>query len=124
MPAARSAMKAVFGDVLGQVAYAPVFWYSQGAADAGAYCLRLIKHRYRSLGLGVWAKNLFVPMFGQRDIPGVLISLFMRLVQIIARSLVMVLWIALVAALYIAYLAAPVFIIIILFRQIAGLFAS
>jgi hypothetical protein len=40
----------------------------------------------KRLNLLVWIKNIFVPMYGQRDITGVLVSIFMRLVQIIFRS--------------------------------------
>lgn len=121
---AKSAGKAVFGDVLGRVAYAPVFWYTRGAIDAALFCLRLIARRWKTLGLGVWITNIFVPMFGQHDIAGKLISFFMRVVQIIGRGIVMVLWVILITALYVAYLVAPIFVFIELLRQIAGVFVA
>ncbi len=117
---AKSAGKAVFGEVLGRVAYAPVFWYTRGAYDAALYCLRLIERRWKALGVGVWIANIFVPMFGQRDIAGMLISFFMRVIQIIARGIVMILWVIMVIALYVIYLAAPILIFFELLRQIAG----
>jgi len=122
MPVARSAGKAVFGDVVGGVLNAPVFWYGRGAYDAGAYCGRLITRRWHSLGVGVWIKNIFVPMYGQRDITGALISFFMRVVQIIARGIVMILWTILVLILFLAYLALPILVAVELLRQLAGLF--
>jgi hypothetical protein len=124
MPLARSAGKAVFGDVLGGILNAPVFWYTRGAIDALKYCSRLIVRRWKTLALGVWIGNIFVPMYGQRDVAGTLISFFMRLIQIIARGIVMILWTILVIILYLFYLAAPVFIIIELFRQLAGILFS
>ena len=120
MPAARSAGKAVFGDVVGGLVYAPVFWYTRGLSDAAQYCLRLIVRRWYALGVGVWIANLFVPMFGQHDMAGVLISFFMRLVQIFARGLVMILWTLLVIILFIAYLVVPVLVAYELLRQLIG----
>jgi len=123
MPAVRSAGKAVFGDVLGGILNAPVFWYTRGAADAFKYCIGLIVRRWKTLALGVWIVNIFVPMYAQHDIAGTLISFFMRVIQIIARGIVMILWTALVIIIYLAYLAGPVLIALELIRQFVGLFA-
>ncbi len=109
-------------DVLGGIVTVPVFWYTRGAVDAFAYCVRLIGNRWNMLGLGVWMRNIFVPMFGQRDIPGVLISFFVRLFQIIVRGMVMVIWVFIVVVLFIAYLALPVLIVMELLRQFGGVF--
>jgi hypothetical protein len=120
MPAVRSAGKAVFGDVLGGVLNAPVFWYSRGAYDAWKYCGSMIVRKWRSLGVGVWIVNFFVPMYGQRDIAGTLISIGMRFIQIIFRGSLMILWTVLVILIFLAYLALPVFAVIELLRQLFG----
>jgi hypothetical protein len=122
MPVAKSAGKAVFGDVLGGVLGAPVFWYGQGLVDAAKYCGRLIARRWKTLGLGVWIVNIFVPMYAQRDIAGTLISVAMRLFQIIVRGIAMVLWTALVIVLFAAYVAIPILIAVELVRELAGAF--
>jgi hypothetical protein len=124
MPVARSAGKAVFGDVLGGIAYAPVFWYTRGAIDAASYCWRLVVRQWKSLGVGVWVMNIFVPMYGQRDLAGALISFFMRVIQIIARLVAFVVCLVIIVALYAIYLVAPVLVFIELLRQIAGLFSA
>ena len=121
MPVARSAGKAVFGDVVGKILNAPVFWYTRGAYDAGRYCWYLIVRRWKALALGVWIVNIFVPMYGQRDIAGSLISFFMRVIQIIARGIVMILWTVFVIIIFVAYLAAPVFVVVELLRQLFGI---
>jgi len=108
MPVARSAGKAVFGDILGEILNAPVFWYTRGAADAFLYCWRLIVRRWKTLALGIWIVNIFVPMYAQRDIAGTLISFFMRVIQIIVRGAVMIVWTILVAVMFVAYLLLPV----------------
>ena len=120
MPVARSAGKAVFGGVIGGIIYAPVFWYTRGTVDAFKYCWALIVRRWKTLALGVWITNIFVPMYGQSDIAGTLISVAMRIIQIIARVIVMILWTILVVALFFAYLLGPIMIVIELLRQFAG----
>ena len=60
-------------------------------------------------------------MYGQRDIAGSLISFFMRVIQIIARGIVMILWTVFVIIIFVAYLAAPVFVVVELLRQLFGI---
>lgn len=120
MPVAKSAGKAIFGDVVGGVIGAPVFWYGQGLVDAAKYCGRLIVRRWKTLGLGVWIVNIFVPMYAQRDLAGTLISVAMRLFQILVRGIAMIIWTALVILLFAAYVAVPVIVVIEFFRQLVG----
>jgi hypothetical protein len=121
MPAARNVGKLVVNDVVGDLMTAPVFWYTRGAIDAARYCLDLVKRQWLTLGVGVWIKNLFVPMYGARDFAGVIISFFVRFFQIIARCIALAIWAAGVAVLFVLYLVAPAFILFELFKQIVGL---
>jgi len=121
MPVVKSAGKAVFGDVIGGLVYAPVFWYGRGLIDAARYCGRLIVREWLSLGVGVWAANIFVPMYAQRDLAGALISFFMRLIQIIARMFAMLAWVIVVVALFCAYVIVPIVIAVELIRQLGGI---
>jgi len=70
----------------------PIWWYTRGFY----YCLkgvwRFLKNRQDSLSLFVWVKNVFKPMYGQTDWQGILISIFIRVMQIFARSIAMVFW--------------------------------
>ena len=113
--------KLVVGDIIGGILYAPLFWYGRGATDAGRVCWRMIKRRWESLGIGIWVRNIFVPMFGQQDFTGKLISFFMRLLQIIGRVIVMAVWFVVVAVLFVIYLIAPFVIVYEFFRQLVGL---
>ena len=112
MPAARSLGKLVVVDLAGGLVSAPLFWYGRGAGDAARYCKRLIVAQAARGGVGVWLRNLFVPMFGQRDAIGIIISFFVRLFQIIIRGVALVLWSVLVGFLFLAYLAAPIAIVV------------
>jgi hypothetical protein len=111
MPAIRSVGKAVFNDVGGGLVAAPIFWYTRGLADAGRWCINFWTDGWNRFGLGVWLKNLFVPMYGQSDTTGRLISFFMRLVEIVARSVVMVFWTVFSAALFVLYAVGPLFVV-------------
>ncbi len=57
---------------------------------------------------GLWLKNIFVPMFGQYDWQGRLVSFFMRLVQVVVRSVALVFWLIACLVLFVLWLALPV----------------
>jgi hypothetical protein len=60
-------------------------------------------------------------MFGQRDIAGRLISVFMRLMAIIYYSAVLLFLSAVMTCLFLAWLAVPVFVSYEFFNQLVGL---
>ena len=106
-------------EVLRDIVYFPLWWYSFGLVEALKKVKNFIINRERSLGLLVWIKNIFTPMYGQRDIAGVLISFFMRLVQIVFRGVAMLFWLAAAVCLVAAWLLAPIFIIYQIIYQIS-----
>jgi len=124
MARAAGVGKLIAGDIVGGIVTAPVFWYTRGLTDAARTCVRMLRSRWATLGVGVWVRNLFVPMFGQQDLTGKLISFFMRIIQIIWRTIAMALWVVIVAALFLLYLLGPVYVIIQFFSQLFGLFTS
>jgi hypothetical protein len=101
-----------------EIIYFPIWWYSVGF-------YRLIKNVWifwceqeKILGFTVWAKNIFVPMYGQADWAGRLISFVVRLAQIIARGLILLIWLILCLAVLGLWLAFPLLLVIALFFQI------
>jgi len=50
----------------------------------------MLRRGNAALGVLLWLKNLFVPMFGQHDWQGRLVSFLIRLVQLIARGIAFV----------------------------------
>ena len=95
-------------EALLDIFYFPIWWYSKGALHALRWCFNLLKLGNENLAPGLWLANLFVPMFGQYDLQGRIVSFFMRLVQIIARSIGLVLWLIVCLAFFSAWLALPV----------------
>ncbi len=86
----------------------PLWWYSQGLVAASRFARDFVVGYERSLALSVWLKNIFVPMFGQHDWQSRIISVFMRVVNIIGRGLALV-FLVLAALLGLAaYLALPI----------------
>ena len=98
----RLALEAIF-DVL----YFPIWWYSGGASHALFWVVGKIKSGNARLAPGLWFRNMFVPMFGQYDWEGRIISFFMRFVQIVARSIALVVWLFICILLFVVYLIFP-----------------
>lgn len=63
-----------------------------------------VKNQARNLGLTIWIKNLFVPMYGTADMTGKLISFFLRVVIITARSIALGVWVLVVCLVVAGYL--------------------
>lgn len=76
-------------EIIRDVLYFPVWWYSRGLMDLLKSLGRFLSNEQKSLGLLVWVKNIFKPMYGQYDWQGMLISFFVRLVQVIIKSFIM-----------------------------------
>lgn len=93
------------------LAYFPVWWYSRGAKKIFIYFWQRVVYREQKLGVSIWLVNLFRPMYSQRDWQSVLISFFVRLVQLIVRALIFVVWVIVLAGLFLAWLILPIFII-------------
>jgi hypothetical protein len=112
-------LKIVF-QTLGNIIYFPFWWYSVGFVETIKKEAIFFRNQEKSLGFSVWLTNIFVPMYGQADIAGRIISFFIRLVQVIARGLALLIWLALVIAGAILWLALPLLLIVALFFQAKG----
>jgi hypothetical protein len=101
----------LFLDLLLNLAFFPLWWYSFGLKSVVLYAFEFLKHRESGLGLLVWFSNLLVPMYGQTDLPGRLISLIIRLMQVFFRGSIMMIWVFLALMLVILWLIAPIAVI-------------
>jgi hypothetical protein len=116
-----SLFKDVFLDLGKEILYFPLWWYSVGLAKTADFCLKSIKSMEMRLGLKIWIKNIFKPMFGQYDIPGKLISFFMRIFQIIVRGLILILWSVLMLTFTCVWICLPIVIILGIIMNLAAL---
>jgi hypothetical protein len=101
----------IFKDGLRTALYFPLWWYGRGFIKLLKACANQIKDFNLSLGFSIWVKNLFVPMFGQHDFAGRLISFFLRLVNIIARGVVFIIFLLIVLLVIVVWLVLPLFVI-------------
>jgi hypothetical protein len=91
--------------------YFPIWWYSQGWLRFGKLLHGFLSWQSATLGVGVWLKNIFIPMYGQTDFSGRLISFFIRLVQVIFRGILLFLIFILCLALFFAWALIPILIV-------------
>lgn len=101
-----------------EIIYFPIWWYSVGFFRTTKNIYKFWRDQEKSLGFSVWAKNIFVPMYGQSDWAGRLISFLVRLVQVIFRGIALLIWLLICLVILIVWLALPIFLVIALFFQI------
>lgn len=113
--AAVIGIKYFFVDLVGGVIGFPVWWYTRGLKNAARFCFGSISNQWQGLSLSMWLKNLFTPMYGETSIGGKIISFFMRIVVLIGKLIVFVVWSIILVLLFGLYLVAlPVVVLLIL----------
>lgn len=100
-----------------ELVYFPVWWYSAGLVLRLRRAGEFLRGRNQALGFSVWAKNIFVPMYGQNDFAGRAISLVIRLLQVLVRGLAMLFFVLITVGFLLAWLFLPVFLFLALFFQ-------
>lgn len=122
---AQKVTSSLAGDLLAEtvreILYFPAWWYAAGLKKAADFSWQRTKNMEIRLGVKIWITNLFTPMFGQRDIAGKLISFFVRVSQIIGRSLVLILWGALMAVLFLLWVCLPIAAVLLIILNLAAL---
>jgi hypothetical protein len=111
----------VLGRFLGGIFFFPIWWYSLGFLRFVSKIIAFWQGEQRRLGFWLWLKNLFVPMYGQHDLAGRLISFFVRLVQIIFRGLILLLWFIICLLLLVIWLVLPFGLMLALAFQIIAI---
>jgi len=81
------AFQRVFLQLFLDIAYFPLWWYTHGLGKVIVGLFHQLQDGNHSLAPGLWLRNIFTPMYGQTDIQGRLMSIFMRLVNVIGRSI-------------------------------------
>ncbi len=80
-----SVAKYFFIDLFGSVVHFPVWWYTRGFWGVLRYFGQALSYRWTSYQFRIWLKNFFVPMYGQYDWSGRLVSVFMRFFVLLGR---------------------------------------
>ncbi|MFA6131105.1 MAG: hypothetical protein WC730_02500 [Patescibacteria group bacterium] len=109
-------------EFFGQFFFWITWWYSRGFFDVVTGLFGIVSSYAKSLGLRVWIKNIFVPMYGVNDWQGRLISIFMRFVQIIGRGILFCFFCLLAIVGVCGYLLLPVALILFVLYHLFGLY--
>ena len=94
-------------DLLGGLLGFPLWWYTKGLARFARFAWQWFQDYRAWLGVSIWVKNLFVPMYGSYDIVGRIVSFFMRLVMIVLRSIGLVITAVFFAVVLLLYILLP-----------------
>ncbi len=115
--AAKAATKYIIVEVVLDIVYFPVWWYTKGLAKLARFCFESVERMAGNLSLGIWMKNMFTPMFGQYDWQGRLISFMMRTVMLVYKFIVFIIWLAIILILFVGWVAAPLVVVYYIFYQ-------
>jgi len=80
-----SVAQLLFVDIVGSIVWFPVWWYTTGLMKVIGSVMRSLRYRAQGYAFAVWIRNFFVPMYGQYDWEGRIISVVMRTVVLILR---------------------------------------
>jgi len=100
--------KSILVDLIGDVIYFPIWWYTAGLAQVLKSFARNIKSMASQLALRLLVLNILKPMFAQYDRAGRIISFFMRIVILVGRAVYFVLYLIVQAALVLVWLLLPI----------------
>ncbi|SRR3989339_336832 len=100
------------------VVYFPLWWYTAGAKKALISCANLWQDANVQMAPGLWLKNIFVPMFGQHDWQGRLMSFFIRFFNVIFRAIGLLIWTIVVTILFVLWIIFPVFVVYMLSKSL------
>lgn len=80
-------MRLVLVDAFGSLLWFPAWWYTTGMLRVITAARRALAYRREAYGFRVWIRHFFVPMYGQNDLTGKLVSIFMRSIVLIGRAI-------------------------------------
>jgi len=114
--------KFLISDLLGSVLRFPLWWYGDGIVHLVGWMAGKLAFRWKSYGFVIWMQNLFVPMYGQYDWAGRLVSFVMRIVVLIGRAIGFLVEAIGYLVLLFAYVAAPVIAALLFIFNLAASF--
>lgn len=90
----------------------PLSWYGTGFSRLLQWMMQQLRYQARGYALTLWARSLFVPMYGSYDIWGRIISFFARIIVLIVRVCLLGVTALVYVAGAIIYVIAPLGVVI------------
>lgn len=109
------ATKIILIDLLREIVYFPIWWYSAGLVLALKFYGKSLNTGANRLALKILFKYWFKPMYGQIDWQGKIISFFMRTVHLIWNLFLMLVWLVAMTAVFVVYIILPPLVVYQLF---------
>lgn len=75
-------------DVLLDALSTSVWWYTEGLSNVLRFFARNAQYGANVIGIGIWMKNLFKPMYGERSWQGRIVSFFMRFIVLVWDTII------------------------------------
>lgn len=97
-------LKFIFKDILLDIILFPVWWYTEGLRGVLNFLWMELRRAAGAIGIVIWLKSMFKPMYGERSWQGRLISFFMRIVVLIWKLVLFFGWTAILAAIFLVWI--------------------
>lgn len=94
-------------DVLLDALTAPIWWYTEGLANVFRFFVRNAAYGANVIGIGIWARALFKPMYGERSWQGRIVSFVMRLFVLVWDSVIYVILLAFLLIFVVTWILMP-----------------
>ncbi|MFH1598447.1 MAG: hypothetical protein ABIB97_05295 [Patescibacteria group bacterium] len=117
-----SSLKFIAKDIIGDILYFPIWWYSAGLKKLFMGLWNNLRSLASGLSLPILFRHLLKPMYGDYTKSGRAISLIMRLIQFAFLSVGVFIWAILLLTLALAWIILPIIIIYNVIFQIFGPF--
>jgi len=98
----------------------PVWWYTDGLKRAAIGCGHIVEEANMNFAPGLWLKYFFVPMYGQQDWQGRIMSIFIRFINIIFRGIALGVFIFFAFGALFAWIVLPLFLIYMMSLSLFG----
>lgn len=112
--------KFLVSDLLGSVLRFPLWWFSDGVVHLATWVVGRLAFRWKSYDFVIWMRNLLVPMYGQYDWSGRLVSFLMRIVVLIARFIAFIVEAIGYAMLFMLFISAPVLAVLLFILNVGA----
>ena len=116
-----SSLKYIFVEVIFDILYFPIWWYTKGLVRITSYCAEKLVGAARRLALRIWLKHMFTPMYGDYTKEGRIISFLMRIIVLIFKLVMILFWAVYVFVVFILWLTIPLLFIYFILFQIFNL---
>lgn len=102
---ATAILRFIFVDIILDALYFPVWWYTSGLIQCIQYLWSKVRYGIAVLGIGIWVKNFFKPMYGVADWQARIISVVMRFFVLIGKCIALAAWMLILFVLLFFWLA-------------------